>query len=54
MSITRLGSHLLIEETEVNCYLVKIQALQWLAEDNMVDCYLVVLQASQKLTEEMR
>ena len=32
----------------MNCYLVVLQALQWLAEDNKVDCYLVIFQASQQ------
>ena len=43
MSVTLLGSHHLIEEMEVNCYLVKIQDLQWVVEDNKAKCYLVVL-----------
>ena len=50
LSVTLLGSHLLIGEAEVNCYLVKIQASQRLIEDNKADCYLVVFQAAQRLT----
>ena len=52
MSITLLGSHLLIEETEVNCYLVRIQASQRLAEDDKANFHLVVFQASQKSIED--